>query len=317
MAQPQTLDPLLTTHTVHQFPLPTWIENLAVRSNGQILLTILTKPELYLLDPSNPEKVTLVHTFSEVGILSGIVEVEDDVFYVAGGNYSLDTFKAEHGSGRIWEVDMKSFDTDSKATIKEIAHLPGSGLLNGMEVLKSSENTILLADSEVGCVWKVNVKDGKVEKVIDIDEMKPPPPPEMQLGINGLKVRDGYLYWTNTAKQLFCRVTIDEDGKAHGDPQILETGTLVDDFIFDNKGNAWLAQHALNVIGVVKVGGGVITVAGKTDELTIAGSTACQFGRKGDEHILYVATCGALSFPVDGKVEGGKVVAVDTSKFHY
>ena len=317
MAQPQTLDPLLTTHVVYQFPLPTWIENLAVRSNGQILLTILTKPELYLLDPANPEKVTLVHTFSEVGILSGIVEVEDDVFYVAGGNYSLETFKGEHSSGRIWEVDMKSFDTDSKATIKEIAHLTGSGLLNGMEALKYSENAILLADSEVGCVWKVNVKDGKIEKVIDVDEMKPPPPPELQLGINGLKVRDGYLYWTNTAKQLFCRVTIDEDGEAHGDPQILETDTLVDDFCFDKKGNAWLAQHGLNVIGVVKVGGGVITAAGKADELTIAGSTACQFGRKGDEHILYVATCGGLSAPVDGKMEGGKVVAVDTSKFHY
>jgi len=316
MAQSQTLDPLLTTHVVHQFPLPTWIENLAVRSNGQILLTIITKPELYLLDPSNPEKAILVHTFSEVGILSGIVEVDDDVFCVAGGNFSLETFQSEHGAGRIWEVDMKSFDTDSKVNVKEIAHLTGSGLLNGMEVLKSSENTILLADSDVGCVWKVNVKDGKIEKLVDVDEMKSPPPPALQMGINGLKVRDEYLYWTNTGKQLFCRVKIDEDGKTHGDPQILETETLVDDFVFDKKGNAWLAQHGLNVVGVVKAGGGVITVAGKADELTIAGSTACQFGRKGDRDILYVVTCGGLSAPVDGKMEGGKVVAVDTSKFH-
>jgi hypothetical protein len=317
MAEPQTLDPLLPTHVVHQFPLPTWIENLAVRSNGQILLTILTKPELYLIDPAKPDEAILVHTFSEVGILSGITEVKDDVFYVSGGNFSLQTFQSEHGTYRVWEVDMKSFDTNSKAAIKEIVHVTGSGLLNGLETLHSSENTILSGDSEVGCVWKVNVKDGKVEKLIEVDEMKPPPPPEMQLGINGIKVRDGYLYWTNTAKKLFCRIAIDEDGNPHGDPEILETETLVDDFVFDTKGNAWLAQHGLNVIGVVKVGGGVITVAGKADQLTIAGSTACQFGRKGDTDTLYVVTCGGLSAPVDGKVEGGKLIAIDTSKFHY
>jgi hypothetical protein len=51
----------------------------------------------------------------------------------------------------------------------------------------------------VGVVWKVNVKNGNVEKVIEFDEMKPPPPPALQMGINGVKVRDGYLYWSNTA----------------------------------------------------------------------------------------------------------------------
>jgi len=315
MAQSQILDPLLASHVVHQFPLPTWIENLAVRSNGQILLTMITKPELYLVDPTKPEEAVLVHTFSEVGMLSGIVEVEDDVFCVAGGNYSLQTFQSEHGSYKIWKVDMKSFDTDSKVTVKEIAHVTGSGLLNGMEYL--SKSSILVADSDVGCVWKIGVNDGKIENLIEVDEMKPPTPPALPMGINGIKVHDGYLYWSNTGKMLFCRVKIDADGKAAGAPETLETETLVDDFVFDKKGNAWLAQHSVNVIGVVKVGGGVITVAGKPDQLEICGSTACQFGRKGDEHILYVVTCGGLSYPVDGKTEGGKVVAVDTSKFEY
>jgi len=317
MAQLQTLNPPLATHVVHQFPLPTWIENLAIRSNGQILLTILTKPELYLVDPAHPDKAVLVHTFSEVRILSGIVEVKDDVFYVAGGNVNLETFTSEHGSYKVWEVDLTTFDTDFKANVKEIAHLLGSGLLNGLEFLSTSESTILIADSDIGCVWKVDVNDGKVENLIEVDEMKPPPTPALQIGINGIKVHDGYLYWSNTGKSLFCRVAIDVDGVALGAPEILETDTLVDDFIFDKKGNTWLTQHALNVVGVVKVGGGVITVAGKVDQHTVAGCTACQFGRKKDEHILYVTTSGGLSAPVDGKPEGGKVVAIDTSKFHY
>lgn len=92
---------------------------------------------------------------------------------------------------------------------------------------------------------------------------------------------------------------------------------MADDFTLDQKGNAWLATHSNNTIVVVKTDGSLVTVAGKLNELTVAGGTACQFGRgKDDGHILYVTTCGGLTAPVDGdKVEGGKIIAIDTSKF--
>lgn len=323
MAESTVLDPELPSKVLHQFPLPTWIENLAVRSNGELLLTILTSPELYLVNPSDPKEAVLVNKFDEVLALNGIIEVKEDVFYVAGGNYNAATFSNEAGSYFVWEVDMTSFnskDSNSKAKIKKIVHLTDAGLPNGMELFSKEEGKILIADCDVGLVWKVDVNDGKVEKIIEVDEMKPPTPPALPIGINGLKVRDGYLYWSNTGLQLFCRIKIDAEGKATGPVEILERNILIDDFVLDKKGCAWLTTHGLNTLAVVKPGGGgVITAAGRIDKLTVAGGTACQFGRtSSDSDILYFVTTGGMSAPVNGtEVEGGKVVAIDTAKFVY
>jgi hypothetical protein len=318
MAQRQVLDSELPSELVHQFPKPTWIENIAVRSNGDILVTLLTSPELYHISPSTKEAV-LVHKFDGFLALTGIIEVKDDVFYIGAGNFHLQTFTNEQGSYKIYEVDMTGFSNTSDAKIKEVTHLTGAGLPNGFELLSREAGTILIADSELGAVWKVNIKNGNVDKVIELDEMKPPPPPAMQMGINGLKVRDGYLYWSNTAKMLFCRIKIDGEGKATSAVEILETDTLIDDFCFDKHGNAWLTQHGLNVLGVVKASGGVVTAAGSIDKLTVAGGTACQFGRTAsDAAVLYFVTTGGMSAPVNGtEVEGGKVVAIDTADFHH
>ncbi|KAH6723665.1 hypothetical protein DL95DRAFT_447912 [Leptodontidium sp. 2 PMI_412] len=317
MSTISSLDPLLSTTLIHQFPLPTWIENLAIRSNGTILATLLTTPELYLIDPKAPPSATLVANFPEVSGLTGIIEVQPDIFYIAGGNFNLATFANEAGSYWIWEVDMRSFDTDHQAKIRKVANLPEAGLPNGFELLSRDRGIIMIADSEIGSVWKLNVKDGKHEIAIQVDEMKPPPPPGLPMGINGIKIRDGYLYWTNTGEKTFCRVRIDEYAKAVGDVEVLERDTLVDDFVFDDQGNAWLAQNVMNVIGVRKDTGGVVMVAGAADQLTVAGATSCQFGRtEEDRNILYVATSGGLAAPINGTVvEGGKVVAVDTSSF--
>jgi hypothetical protein len=42
---------------VYQFPTkPTWVENIAVRPNGQLLVTLLTSPEVWLINPTNPQQ---------------------------------------------------------------------------------------------------------------------------------------------------------------------------------------------------------------------------------------------------------------------
>jgi hypothetical protein len=101
------LNPLLPTRTIYQYPSPTWIENVAVRSNGQLLLSFVTTPELHLLDPStSPPTSTLVHRFSEVLALTGIIEVSPDKFYIAGGNFNLSTFDTAAGSYVVFELDL-------------------------------------------------------------------------------------------------------------------------------------------------------------------------------------------------------------------
>jgi hypothetical protein len=66
MASSSAKTPFISTQGLYEFPNPTWIENLFIRSNGEILLTSLSKPELYLLDPyATPQKPpTLLHVSS-------------------------------------------------------------------------------------------------------------------------------------------------------------------------------------------------------------------------------------------------------------
>jgi hypothetical protein len=86
-----------TVHNITQFPNRTFIENLAIRSNGQALVTLLNVPELHLIDPDHGGQSKLIHQFPDVTGVMGIAEVEDDVFAVIAGNYSLKTLQGTQG----------------------------------------------------------------------------------------------------------------------------------------------------------------------------------------------------------------------------
>lgn len=254
------------------------------------------------------------------------------MFYVSGGNFNCAAYKNEPGSYIVFSVDLSKFDgnDEGEVDVQQICTIPEAGLLNGMEHSPLS-NEILIADSEAGCVWKVDVENGTYEKGIEVKEMKAPAPPGMAIGVNGVKVRDGWVYWTNTGERTFCRVGIHAlgQGGGQGEVEVLVRDVLVDDFCFDGEGNVWLATNILNTVAVVRVGEGwvmkgtekeVVTVVGSEDKLTVAGGTACQFGRKkgedGDEHVLYLVTTGGLAAPIKGsEVEGGKLIGVDTRSF--
>lgn len=280
MTQQQTLSPLLPTKIIHQFPLPTWIENLAIRSNGQILATLLTTPEIYLLDPAKaPPTCSLVYQFPSVLALTGIIELGHDIFYVCAGNFNVAAYKNEPGSYSVYEVDIRNFEKDGDGVrVNKICDIKESGLLNGMELFSEEAREVLIADSEVGCVWKVNVGTGQYEMAVQVEEMKVPTQ-GLPMGINGIKIRDGYLYWTNTGRRQFCRIKIDHTGKAMGEVEIVAEDCLGDDFVFDKEGNAWITQNPLNTVAVVRISGEVTLVAGKKEELEVCGGTACQFGK--------------------------------------
>lgn len=86
----------ITVRDVWEFSDPTWVENLAVRSNGNLLVTLLSRPELYQIHPTGGAP-QLVHTFSQYTGLLGIAEIESDVFAVVTGNVSLTTLTATKG----------------------------------------------------------------------------------------------------------------------------------------------------------------------------------------------------------------------------
>ncbi|KAL9024318.1 MAG: hypothetical protein Q9196_006605, partial [Gyalolechia fulgens] len=296
----------------------TGVENVAVRGTSSILATLLTAPELYQISPRSRYAPILIHSFPGYTSLFGITETSPDVFYVAAGNFSLRTFTSTPRSYSLFEVDFNTFSRTkhTPAKVRKIADLPDAGSLNGAVTLNSNNGDILLADSVGGELWKVNVRTAAVTNVIpDEPLLKPIPGSALELGINGVRIRDGVLYFTNTNLEILNRVALNPDGTAAGPATSIASGLAVDDFALDAKGQAYLFLNTKNQVAKVAVPGGAATVlAGSEADLsTIAGPAGGAFGRTLlDKTSLYVGSNGGIQGYSGGNFTvGGRISRID------
>ncbi|KAL8825594.1 MAG: hypothetical protein Q9170_007738 [Blastenia crenularia] len=308
----------LPVRTVHEFPKGTWVENLALRSSDSILATLVTTPDLYQVSSLSLYPPILVHTFPGYSSLLGITEVAPDTFYVIAGNFSLATFTPVPGSSSVFEVNLNTFSRikNTPATVRKIADFPDALFLNGATTLSRKTGDILLADSALGAVWKLNVRTAAITKVISDDPLlKPKPGSVPQNGINGLHIRNSVLYFTNSNLETFNSVPINADGTAKGPAETIASGIAADDFALDAKGQAYITVNAENEMAKVKVPGGETTVlAGSPEDTsTIAGPTAAAFGRGLiDKTSLYISSSGGIAGYISGNFTvGGRISRID------
>jgi hypothetical protein len=306
--------------TIYEFPNETWVENIAVRSSGELLLTLITAPDLYQLNPSSPTEAILIHSFPTATSLLGIAEIQPDVFAVVVGNWSITTFSTISGSYSVWKVDLRPFKLDndgemaSKPAVTKIADIPEASFLNGMTLLAPLSTYLLIADSALGVVWRLNYLTAEYEIALDNELMKPVPNfLNVVLGINGVHTRDGYLYFTNSFQKLFASVPISAQGTATGPYKVIAYNGLGDDFAFDASGNAYITQDPADALELVTPEGKVTVLAGSTNSTILEGDTAAAFGRtRRDSETLYITTNGGIAGLVAGtSVVGGKVLAAD------
>ena len=95
--------------TLWTFPNETWIENLAVRANGNTLCTSLNRAAIYQVDPFKHVAETL-HQFASTDGCLRIAETSSNVFVVVTANVSLETNTAWPGSAKIWRVDVRAWE---------------------------------------------------------------------------------------------------------------------------------------------------------------------------------------------------------------
>ena len=306
------LDP---TRLVYQFPNHTWVENIAVRPSGSLLVTLITTPDLYLIDPfvSDPEP-RLIHRFSSSLWLTGITEAGHDTFYVIGANATYENLSPTPGSNKIYRVHFPS--PSGTPNISVAAVVKDAVFLNGFATLNPT--TLLASDSTLGVVWAIDITTG-ASRIVIKDPLMAPAPAFPLLGINGLRLFSNHtLYFTNSAQSLFAKIRIHPNGTAAAPAVKIASpppGVFFDDFALDRYGDAFITTQGGDSIAEVKPNGDTAIVAGVVNTTEIAEPTSAQFGRTGaDRHVLYVVTAGGLAIPIDGDVVvGGQVVAVDTS----
>ncbi|KAF2174099.1 hypothetical protein M409DRAFT_48977 [Zasmidium cellare ATCC 36951] len=316
-------------HLLHQFPLGTWVENIAVRKSGKLLLTLATTPELTQLDPlhtdAGPETV---YRFPDASSLTGIAEIEHDVFVAAVGNFSISEGKPQAGSWSVWNIDLSQNHT-SGSNLYKITDLPELVFPNGVCSLPYPSSlgprNILAGDLGTGKIWRVDTTVGTHQVVIDDQLTTAVPNPLIGLGgVDGIHVRDGILYFTNTGLGIFARVPINLDGTPSGSARtithVLNATLQFDDFALSPNGeDVYLVTGSGNSIerlGLDSRSKGKI-IAGNVNSTQIAEPTSCAFGRtESDWWILYVVTGGGLAVPVNGNERvWAQVLAVDTRQW--
>jgi hypothetical protein len=299
----------LATRDIYQFPNETWLENLAIRQNGHILVTVLTAPEVWQVDPFHTDSpATLIYRFPEVIGLLSIVELQQDVFYTITGNFTVATTESTSGSYSIWKIDMRS--NGGLAIVSKLVDMPEGVLLNGMAVLNEKKRLVVVGDAGAGVVFTLDVGTGRYSKTMGDPTMKPTS--SFPIGINGIKIRGRYLYYATTAQELFSRILINsDDGTAAGPVECIAKNVFGDDFSLDELGNAYVGENVKDVVAKITPEGVVTVMAGSLNSTLVSGATSTEFGRTYvDRSVLYVTTSGGIGS--SAPVEGGKVVAIYT-----
>ncbi|KAI0454115.1 hypothetical protein F5B21DRAFT_525183 [Xylaria acuta] len=311
----KTLGHVFPAQNVFQFnETGTWLENIAVRTNGDLLATMLNPTaSLYTLKRpySATREFSLLHTFENATGLLGITETSNDNFAIlsiALGNASSPV----PGSSTIWGV---SFIHDTFNT-RKIASIPEVLVPNGITSIPDS-SAVLVSDSFGGTVTRCDTLTGICETVLKRTETEPDPGNVEPTGINGLHYRNGYIYWSNSNLVSIFRIRVDREGYPATNAKVETVGkvdaSFIDDFAEDYAGRFYVATGPNNIIVELQRDGSSAVVAGSLTGLTVAGSTAAAFGRTvHDSRTLYVVTNGAINAPVNGKTEPAKIVAVDT-----
>lgn len=178
----------------------------------------------------------------------------------------------------------------------------------------------------LGVVYRIEIKTGTITKILDQPLFKKNSA-QISTGVNGLVVRDDYLFFVNTYQNLLAKIAINQDGT----PQSGAVATIVnndvqgpDDFsIAPFGGNvAIIAQNSPNKLGLVK--NGVYTeVAGNNPAKgsVLEGPTAVEFarggGRKGRHNKkVYISTTGGVAQYLSGIITiPGTISSVDLSGY--
>ncbi|MCJ1268685.1 hypothetical protein MMC22_008573 [Lobaria immixta] len=311
----------LAVDVVHEFPPGTWLDSLAVRRNGNILTTALSSPELFEVDNRGKDPIKLVHTFANETGCTGITQMGRETFYVIAGNFSLSNFTGVPGSWSVYKVKLHRHLPRS-AQVSLVAKFPDSIVLNGITVLSKSKNWLLVSDSAAGVVYRLDVKTGKIVKVLEDPLMKPESP--SGVGVNGIRLsRDkAYLFFTNSDRNIVASQFIDWDGTLRASAKVIADVDGPDDFTFNDADHVVVVQNRADRMGRV-TGRAVVTLASAASNGTASGlfgPTAVRFGEvkpffrksQADWMKAYISTNGGTAQYLTGNVtRGGTISVVD------
>jgi hypothetical protein len=305
--------------SVASFPEQFFIENMTVRQDGSILVTVLNRKELWYVPAPGaelPVQPVLVYTFDDTPM--GVVEAEPDIFYAnTMGRPTLVRFDL-----RGWSPGQSPAPTTVLTFDQPAAALNGSCLI--------APRVVLIADSFGGQIWRVDLSEDGLSATArvwlqhDSCAWIPDNPLNPQPGVNGVRyaARNRFLYYTSTAQKLFMRVAVDPISHEPADePEYVAGGTMADDFAIDeDAGVAYLSTHRENTIDRVPLKPAdrndnrrdIVVGEPFTGQLVGPSSVAWRRGPGDYGRVAYVTTDGGTTAPPpDGIVRPAQLLRLE------
>jgi hypothetical protein len=309
--------------TIACFPKHYFLENLAVRSDGSILVTAMNRKELWYILPTSedvPVEPILMHTFALPAL--NLVEVEPDLFYLC----TSDVYETHQSN--LQRLDLRGWTPGKSLKPEIVLDFPEPvRALNGSCLI--APTVMIIADSIAGLFWRVDLSTegskptARVWLKHDSMAFNPNSPLKpLQPGLNGVRYasRSNTLYYTTTAQKLFMRVRIDPvTHEPAAAPELVAEGRMFDDFCIDeDAGVAYLTTHRENTIDRISLEPSENSVrhsmAGDPFTEQLIGPSSGAWGRGTGEYgrVAYFTTDGGTtSPPPDGIVRTAKVLRVE------
>lgn len=261
---------------ITDWPQGSFVENLAAKHDGHLLVTVYSRNEIYEVDPTlSKANRTLLVTLPAGP--TGIVEMDFNHFYVNVGSC---------GQRNTWSIYRLSLHhgNPSNTSFKHVVDIESALFLNGLCVLSYEHETLLSVDSMLGKIFKINVQTKQVEVWFTNDLLKKQSNDLFSPGINGIRrsAVDDYLYFSNTDRALMLRLAIDPfDYRPKGQLETIAKNIVCDDFTIDQMGAIYATTHVQNSLmrlTQVKDGEYLREELGTLAD-GLAGATSCIFGR--------------------------------------
>jgi sugar lactone lactonase YvrE len=176
---------------------------------------------------------------------------------------------------------------------------------------KLNDHTLLIADSMKGVIWSLDINTGKSVVALDDESLKAGHDEKgnyILSGINGLRIDNDSVYYTNSATGALSKVAIDcKTGEIKGKVETLAKGMLnADDFAIGREGKIYVTRNKESLVEVQKDGEKADVAGLGANE--VPGPTSATFERANkDKDVLYVSTIGRVNGTF---IEGGKIVAI-------
>jgi sugar lactone lactonase YvrE len=285
---------LAPSQLITSFPVNTFLENLAISSDGTIFVTNHEAGQIVRITPDGRQHI---HASFE-GKVSGIAFTSDGGLVVSGWN-----------AESVSVVVHVALD----GTVETLVTLPEAMFLNGITPL--STNRYLMADSYRGAIWLFDLAQPQASIWLEHPLLARSTPESVIPAVNGLKRFGNVLYVSNTEKMLLLRIPLNTTGEP-GNPEIFVEQTNIDDFAFDVEGNLYGATHIYDSVVRITPDGETTTIA--QAEQGVTGSTAVAFGQQeSDRTAIYVTTNGGMFLPPPTGVVAANVVRLEVGKAGY